>query len=337
MKNSAKNTLLLLFCCLSIAGGVVAWRQYRELVTLRGTGADASDQSDLRRQLADARQRLRELQDELASRRSASQIAADEPPGLPRGPAEADGNPGGRRGGPGDPRALFENPQAQKLMQQQQKLALDGRFAPLFKALNLSPASLEQLKSLLLEKQAVMPDVMAAAREQGVDPRSNPQEFRKMVAAAQADIDGSIKSLLGDEGFAAYQQYQQTLPQRSVVNQLQQSLSYTNAPLSAAQADQLVQILASTAPQSAAGSGGMPPEGGGRGGFGGGPGGGMGGPPGGGPVTAPITTEAVALAQQVLSAPQLEALQQLQQTQQAQEQLNQLMRGGRGGARRGGG
>lgn len=334
MKNSAKNTLLFFFCCLSIAGGIVAWQQYRELASLRDTGGDASDQSDLRRQLAAAQQRLRELQDELASRRSASQIAADEPPGPARGPADADSNPGGRRGGPGDPRAFFENPQAQKLMQQQQKLALDGRFAPLFKTLNLSTASLDQFKSLLLEKQTVMPDVMAAAREQGVDPRDNPQEFRKMVAAAQADVDGSIKSLLGDEGFANYQQYQQTLPQRSVVNQLQQSLSYTNAPLSAAQADQLVQILASTAPQPTAGAGGMPPEMGGRGGFGGGPGGGMGGGPGGGPVTAPITTEAVALAQQVLSTPQLEALQQLQQTQQAQEQLNQMRRGG---ARRGGG
>ncbi len=330
MKNSAKNGLLLFLSGLSIAGGVVAWQQYRELASLRDTGGDASDQSDLRQQLAATQQRLRELQDELASRRSAGQIAVDEPPGPARGPANAGGNPAGRRGGPGDPRAFFENPQAQKLMQQQQKLALDGRFAPLFKALNLSPASLDQFKSLLLEKQTVMPDVMAAAREQGVDPRENPQEFRKMVAAAQADVDGSIKSLLGDESFANYQQYQQTLPQRSVVNQLQQSLSYTNAPLSTTQGDQLVQILASTAPQPTAGAGGMPPEMGGRGGFGGGPGGGM----GGGPVTAPITTEAVALAQQVLSTPQLEALQQLQQTQQAQEQLNQMRRGG---ARRGGG
>ncbi len=331
MKNSAKNTLLFFFCCLSIAGGIVAWQQYRELASLRDTGGDASDQSGLRRQLAAAQQRLRELQDELASRRSAGPVAADEPPGPARGPADAGGNPGGRRGGgPGDPRAFLENPQVQKLLQQQQKLALDGRFAPLFKALNLSPASLDQFKSLLLEKQTVMPDVMAAAREQGVEPRDNPQEFRKMVAAAQADVDGSIKSLLGDEGFANYQQYQQTLPQRSVVNQLQQSLSYTNAPLSTTQADQLVQILASTAPQPTAGASGMPPEMGGRGGFGGGPGGGM----GGGPVTAPITTEAVALAQQVLSTPQLEALQQLQQTQQAQEQLNQMRRGG---ARRGGG
>jgi len=131
---------------------------------------------------------------------------------------------------------------------------------------------------------------------------------------------------LGDAGFAQYQQYQQTLPQRGVVNQLQQSLSYTSTPLTDAQTEQMVQLLAQAAPQRAANST-TPTR---NMAFT------MGGPMGymGGGSGSTITPEAINLAQGVLSPPQLQALQQLQQQQQAQQQLQQAMRqsmGNRGG------
>jgi hypothetical protein len=217
------------------------------------------------------------------------------------------------------------------LLQAQQRTGLDARFAPLFRNLALPAEKLEQFKNLLLERQSVMQDVMAAAREQGLDPRANPEELRKIVARANAESDDSLRALLGAEGFAQYQDYQQTLPQRSVVNQLQQSLSYTDAPLTTAQADELVRILATTAPSGPSADLPPPPVDG----FARGPGrGGQGGPGG---STALVTTEAVQLAGRVLSTPQLEALTQLQQSQQAAQQLDQMVRAGRGNAPRGGG
>lgn len=338
MNSSARNTVIFLLALGSLAGGAIAWRQHLELAALRDASRSSVDRSDLRRQLAASQQRVRALEDALAAGRPAPEPVADETPAPPRGREEFERGGRGGRGGPGGRgdsamRALMDSPQAQQLMQQQQRLALDGRYAALFKNLNLAPEKLEQLKSLLLEKQTVMQDVMAAARGQGVDPRDNPQEFRKMITAAQAELDGGLKTLLGDEAFAQYDQYQKTLPQRNVVTQLEQSLSYTNAPLSPTQADQLVHILASTAPQTPAPAVGEAP---GRGGFGGPMGGrGPGGSVGGGGATAPITTEAVKLAGKVLSAPQLAALQQLQQTQEAQKQLSDLMRSGRGESRGG--
>ena len=53
------------------------------------------------------------------------------------------------------------------------------------------------------------------------------------------------------------------------------------------------------------------------------------GPGGGG--GAPITNQAITLAQGILSAPQIQALQQLQQQQQVRQQMQQLMRAGANG------
>jgi hypothetical protein len=227
-------------------------------------------------------------------------------------------------------RAMMDRPEVRTLMTQQQKAALDPRYAALFKAMNLPAAQLDKFKTLLLEKQSVTQDVMAAAREQGLDPRTDREGVRKLVASAQAEIDANLKAVVGDEAFAQYQQFEQTQPQRAVLGQLQQSLSYTDAPLTDLQSTQLLQILAATATQTAGGGG--PPEGG----FGGGRGGPMGGGSGVGGIgpAAVITTETIAQAQTVLNTTQLTALQQLQQTQQAQQQLQQIMRtsGGGGGA-----
>jgi hypothetical protein len=218
-------------------------------------------------------------------------------------------------------------------MQQQQRLALDGRYAALLKNLNLAPEKLDKFKTLLLEKQSAAQDVFAAAEAQGLDPRENREEIRKLVATTNAEIDGNLKSLLGEDAFAQYEKFQQTQPQRNLVNQLQQSLSYTATPLTAPQAERLVDIFATTTTSQGPGAGG-PPADGGRGGPAGGPRGGpglAGGPGGGGPApSATLTAAAVTAAQQVLSAAQIETLQQLQQTQQAQQQLNQLIRAGRG-------
>ncbi len=342
MHASRPNFLVVLLAATTLAGGALAWREYRELDAARAAANPAGDAA-LRRQLAAAEARVRELEDRLAAR-PAGDAAAENAPRASTAvaPGAAQGRGFGGRGG-ADFRAVLDSPLGQRVQQAQQKLALDSRYAALFKNLNLPADKLDQFKTLLLEKQTSVQDVFAAAEQQGLDPRTSRDQMRQLIANAQNEIDGSIKSLLGADGYAQYEQFQQTQPQRTLVNQLQQSLSYTAAPLSAAQADQLVQILAANAPAGRGGNGGdvffaggtppTPPDGGGRGGvfFAGGPGG-FGG--------ATITNEAVSAAQQVLSAPQLDALQQLQQTQQAQQQLNQLMRTNRDGgapAPRGGG
>lgn len=323
MKTS-KNLVIAALAVVATTASVVAWKFYWKAALLEAASS-GEDAAALRQRLADAEKRQRTLEALTAmnaeAKDGAAQSAVAEKP--------ANTNPGSGRGrGRGGPpsaemQAVMERPELQRLQALQQKAALDGRYGALFKTLNLSDEKLATFKSLLAEKEATMMDTMRAAREQGLDPRSDPEGFKKLVAATQAETNSAIKAAIGDTAYAAYEQYQATQPQRAVVSQLQQSLSYTNSPLTTAQADQLVQVLAATTATPTTGTGGTPVEGVGGGGRGGPMG--VGGGPGGGSSVV-ITTETVTAAQTVLTSTQLQALQDLQALQLAQQQAQKIMR-----------
>ena len=226
---------------------------------------------------------------------------------------------------------MMDRPEAARLMALQQKAQVDSRYADLFKKLGLPPDKLAQFKSLLADRLSAPIDVLAAASQQGINPIQDPQAFRQLVQGTQAEIDGKIQALLDPGAYTQYQDYVQTEPQRAVVNQLQQSLSYTDTPLTPAQADQLVQILAETAPARGAGSaaGATVAYVNRTGGTAGGPVAfAMAVPPpdgGGGAGASLVSNDAITRAESVLSTPQVQALQQIQQQQQAASQLRQQM------------
>ncbi|HUL52131.1 MAG TPA: hypothetical protein VLT83_01855 [Opitutaceae bacterium] len=319
-----KNYLIVLLAVAAAAVGALAWSEYRELIRLRAASLSDSARADLQKRLWDLEKRKNELEAEVAQLRARggpAAAAAEQDDALAaddaRGPARPPPGRFNRRAGFSNLSTLLENPEFNRLWTTQQKALLDGRYAALFKNLNLSPADLDKFKGLLVDKQNAMMDVMAAARDQGLNPR-NPDDRAQIASleqTAQAQVDANIRQALGDTQFAQYQNYEQTLPQRNVVNQLAQTLSYTGAPLQPYQVDQLVNILAANAPARSQGSGGWM---------------GMVGPMGAGALftarDAPITDTAVTQAQSVLTSPQLAALQQLQTQQQAQRQIGQMMR-----------
>lgn len=355
------KTYLILVLVLATGGGVaLAWRQYHELVELRAAAMNKDERADLQKRIWDLEKLNRQISDQLVALQAragdgdpaADSLAADD--GRRRRDSGAPEVGRGGRGNAGAQQAalreLMAKPEVQAIVDQQRKVAIEQRYAALFKSLNLSSEQSEKLKGLLADRQTTIQDVMAAAREQGINPRTDPESFRKLVADAQNQVTEGIKAVIGDTGLTQLQNYEQTQPQRNLVNDLQQRLSYTNTPLSASQSDQLVQILAANAPSRPANAGGgdgmgrgpvgmegFGPGFGGRGGeigalagaFIGGPGGGAlaaafeGGRGGG---TAPITPAAVNQAQSVLAQPQVAALQQMQQQQQAQQQLQQMVR-----------
>ena len=310
---SRKNFLIALLTLTTLLGAAWSWNQHQQVLLL--SAASGTADADSERRLADYEKRLKALADQLAAMHRAA----------PRedGPtADAPPTPPSRSGNFGGFRAMMNNPQFQKLMSIQQKSMLDTTYAPLFKMLALSPPQLDQFKNLMVQKQQALMDAAQAAREQGLNPRTDPEAYAQAMGQAEAAVDSQIQAALGDAGFAQYQQFQQTLPQRNTVNTLQQSLSYTSAPLTDDQANQLIGILAQTAPPSANPAGmNMAAAFGRMAGIGGG---------------SPITDQAITLAQGVLSPPQVQALQQLQQQQQVQKQMQQLLRAGRPGGNGGG-
>ncbi|MDO8541592.1 MAG: hypothetical protein Q7S40_14230 [Opitutaceae bacterium] len=234
----------------------------------------------------------------------------------------------------------MNKPDVQALLAVQKKAAIDQRYADLFKMLNLTPTQIEKLKALLEERANTMQDMIAAARDQGVNLRANP-EARKLVTETQNQLNEGIKAAIGESSFDQLTSYERTVPQRNLVGDLEQRLSYTPTPLTAAQAGQLVQILAANPPQRAAIPAGSPSGGANsavrldtgaivRNAMATVPGVGLllgSADDSGRPAIPgyPISSSALNQAQAVLSPPQLAALQQLQQQQQAQMQLKNLV------------
>ncbi len=346
---SSKTYLLVILACTTIGGAAYAWKQYQELIQLRAAALGTDERSDLQKRLWAAEKRAKDLADQLAAARTRGEEASDEnadptnPDNATRGNRSNRG-PGGPGGRGGDLMAAMQKPEIQRLLATQQKAQLDARYASLFKNLNLTPAQLEKFKNLLVERQTSMMDVMTAAREQGINPRTDPKGFQQLLAGTQGEIDASIKAAIGDDAFNKYKNFDQTAPQRGTTDQLSQRLSYSATPLTADQSAAMLKILSQTAPVRTAATGGATMTsnvtvvaeagqgGGGRGGFGGGMNivAGIGGGAGGG-ASAPITDATINMAQGVLSGPQLEALKQLQAEQQAQQKIGEAFRQVMGG------
>jgi hypothetical protein len=338
------NTYLILVLALGLAGtSTLAWQHWQELVALRATSQAARDAGTaLEARLADFRKRNLDLQAQLAAVRLASADAeaasADVKDKAVKDAATLVAVAGGARdavGADGAPKkddqlellaALADMPEFQKLLALQQGGQVDTRYAALFKKLHLSPEETLRLESLLTEKQNAVADVMLAVHDQGLTGKDASAVTNQLLRAENQQINASIKDLLGPQRFGQYQTYEQTQPQRQTVDQLAQRLSYTNTPLTPAQSDRLVQVLASNAtiktvdpttgqtvtvrpstnplPGSLTGLG-IPSN-----------------------NYAPITNTAVAKAESFLAPQQTAALAQMQQAQQAQQTINALVRGG---------
>lgn len=351
-----KSNLLTLCLAIGAIGGAgLAWRQHAELVELRAAAVDRAERAKWQRRVSELERLNREQQQQLTAARAA---AAGESTGSARARHDAETKPAAPAGV--DPtaetaatirkqtaaiRELMDRPEVQAMLAMQKKAAVEQRYAGLWKKLNLTPTQIEKLNLLLTERANTMQDVLTAARDQGINPRENAEAFKKLIADVQGQTNANIKAAIGEDGFAQLTQYERTLPQRNVVSDLEQRLGYTNAHLTPAQAEQLVQILATNPPPRPVAQNSATPSGTAS------RTGGAAGPrpdagaivrnamttvPGVGlllgstddgraPVpTYPISQSALSQAQTILTAPQFAVLQQLQQQQQAQQRLKQL-------------
>jgi hypothetical protein len=299
MPSKVKNYLIILLALAAVSASLIAWTQSRRLASLEAQLLKAS---------ADAvavKPKPAPVAAEFTAQASAPKIAeAADGESAATPAAEAPQRQRGNNNRP-DFAALMANPEFAAAMSIQQRAALDARYGDLFKKLNLPADQLEKFKNLLLERQNARIDVMAAARESGLNPRDNRDELRKMTEQAQAEVDTVIKNTLGEGVYNQYQNYDSTQAQRSLVKQLDERLGYTATTLNSTQADFLVSVLASTGTTEQGG--------GGPGNWGGG-------------NRASITDEVIQKAQSVLTPAQVSALKQLQTEQQAQQKIRDLSR-----------
>lgn len=295
---AGKDIALVLLSITTVAGVWLAWAQSRELQRLQQSAAPSN--SAVSSNAAAPAQMAPEAMPEpvMAAARPAAAVPAVAP--------ERQTQDEARRLRQEEMMRVQETPEFQRLRALQHKGFLDQRFATLFRQLGLAPDKLEALKNLLVERDTVGMDVNAAARAQGLDPRTDAAALRQLVDQTRAEVDAGIRNLLGEDAYATFIDYQQTMPYRDVVNALDLRLSYTASPLTDAQAEQLVKIVVDTNRDP--------------------------GLPGNANVInfrriqTSLNDETMNRARGILTPEQYVALEELQTRQQAQHQMGELMR-----------
>ena len=115
-------------------------------------------------------------------------------------------------------------------------------YDPLFKKLGLSAAQVDQFKALLAVKLRHQSDLAEYARSQGARPAD--PDVRALDSQADAEFAAHIRATFGDATYDALQYFNDTGAVRELTSQLTTALATTATPLSPAQVDQLVTIMA---------------------------------------------------------------------------------------------
>jgi hypothetical protein len=132
-------------------------------------------------------------------------------------------------------------------------------YGEAFQQLGLSGDAQEKLLDILTHPQRQLEQQAFEAAQAGTFPTLPSAETMR---AQQALQDQQLRSLLGENGFATLKQYQASLPDRTIV----QAMNQQGANLSASQSQQLFQILTEVRQQIVSQSGvpqnlaALPPE-----------------------------------------------------------------------------
>jgi hypothetical protein len=121
---------------------------------------------------------------------------------------------------------MLKDPQMKDMIRAQQKMMVDQMYGDLSNTLTLSAVDGDTLKKLLLDRQMALMDAGLAAMDgSGSDPKQTAQDTK----ALKDQYDKQIQDLLGPQDYAAFQQYDQTAGERTLVNLFKQSLSANDA------------------------------------------------------------------------------------------------------------
>jgi hypothetical protein len=135
---------------------------------------------------------------------------------------------------------MMSDPAMKEMIRSQQKGMMKTMYGSLFKELNLPAEQQKKLTELLLDAQ--MSGVESAGDLfKGEDAaRTNAVNT---LAEKQKATQAQIKSLLGEEKYAQYEDYQKTLADRMVLNQFQQQSAGTETELRDEQMQRLIALI----------------------------------------------------------------------------------------------
>lgn len=210
----------------------MAWREHQQLIEFRMSISAPNQLADLKLQLAEARREENRLRTQLTGiRLTASSPRTD-------GQKKKDGVD------PDTPKRMLKD--------------IDEGMRVLWRRLGLTQAQIVQVETSIAMAGYATGDALNSLRARGLDQGKDPQAFDAAFAPARKAIDETmnreIRSTLGESAFAQYQQFQQSAGTALFVNRdVQGYLGNAGVPLTDAQSEQLVQVMAQTEYRSTAG------------------------------------------------------------------------------------
>lgn len=253
-----KNTLTLVFALTALAVSAVCLYQAKQLrtrhaevaqlqealaVQTRQLEAARTAEERLKRHRSSLSEQLDVTSIELEAERERAARAASNAIATAKASFPATNKPGkGMEGFGGTLAKMLENPEMKKMIAQQQRAMMDTMYGPLFKELGLSKEQTGQFKELLLAQQMKGVEQAGALfgdKSEGKDKA----EMTKALTETTKQSEDEIKAFLGEDSYAKYKDYKETLGERMQLTQLNQQLAGGDHPLSGDQQNQLLSIM----------------------------------------------------------------------------------------------
>jgi len=136
--------------------------------------------------------------------------------------------------------SMFKDPETRKFIREQQRMLVSQLYEPLATRLKLSPEKSEQLQTIILENMMQSAEKGMAMFSAGSDSQ-NRDEAVKALSEDRKALETQLRELLGEEGYAQYQDYSITLQERTQLNTFRQQMGGNS--ISDEQAELLLSIM----------------------------------------------------------------------------------------------
>jgi hypothetical protein len=180
----------------------------------------AQKRSDQQRHelMAQAEELAGQLQARQLAETNVIAVASDPPTPAPESEKPDDG-----KGGFGKMIAkMMQDPDTRNMIRAQQRMMMDQMYAPLVKKMGLTPDEATQFKDLLADN--AMKGAEKASSMFGGLGSTNSADSLKAMTAEQKTFDEQVKGFLGDDRYAQYKDYQETVSERTLLNQFKQQV-----------------------------------------------------------------------------------------------------------------
>jgi RNA polymerase sigma factor (sigma-70 family) len=123
---------------------------------------------------------------------------------------------------------LAAHPEVKQALVERSRARVASRFLPLYAALKLTPAQIEQFETLQIESEGIS---------------GNGMMLRPGTGLSRAEVEQRTRELLGEAGYLQYQEAARLIPGRVFATALGRALYFTDTPLTGQQAQQFAEIV----------------------------------------------------------------------------------------------